>query len=276
MHPHFRQRVLSEQLNYLVIDMERSNRERLGELLACAHEVFGNTYSICDVYGTHDLILRVWVRPNSPELMEFCDVACRHVLFGNRRAISIFTAKEIETIPRLPALSSTLNVSKAKIDLNTAQNSGLNTTHPKEADRRKKACQWLVRNKVYLPRLSRPKSPRILGFTMADLGPNVSIHEEQANFALIVRKLIAAAPETRLTKMRVHRRQNVTTHEYPDGKPIPAYTKPFLITFQAAKLQDAIFVPDCLDGELDGTGIRTRTMLSTGRLLIDSHQVHPQ
>lgn len=276
VHPHFRQRLLSEQLNYLVIDLERSNRERLGEMLACARDIFGNTFSICDVYGNHDLILRVWVRPNSPELMAFCDVACRHVLFGNRRAISIFTAEEIETIPRLPDLSPTLNVSKAKIHLNTAQNTVPSGANPKESDRRKKACQWLVRNKVYLSRLSQPKSLRILGFTMADLGPGVSIHEEQANFALIVRKLIAAASETRLTNMVVHRRLNETIHQYPDGKPIPSYAKPFLITFQAAKMQDTIFVPDCLDGELDGTGIRTRTMLSTGRLLIDSHQAYPQ
>ena len=272
INPRFRSSVLGERLHYIFINVAQPTRRRMRELLLLARKSFGDTFALCDTYGAHDIVVRVWSEPQSREIEEFCENVIRQVLFDDTNAVRVFPVADVEYPEGIPRLPENLDYQYAKIHLNHVQQSTNGVNGPQKDKSRK----WLRSKKVFSRKRLQPSRAGVKAFTLLAPGRGVSEPEATAMFALLLRRLHALNGSRSIRAISVFRRESQIAMADDRSRRIEMSDYPFLIKFIASQFREAIEVPDCLTGEISGTGIRSSTMLSTGRLFIDSDRIRPQ
>ncbi len=273
LNPHFRADRLGERLHFLFVDFEHPNESLRGMLLSLADVYFGKTYSLCEVFGRHDAVLRVWCDPSRMLVEQFCEDVIRDVLFENRNAIQVMAIDEIAYVGADDGVAADVDIGEAKLRLNDAQQDP-NAFNAREIER---AERWLVNNNVFVrKRADLSANHKIKSYTLANTRAHVSQHEEQALFALLVRKLEMLRTNKHLSAISAFRRRYIPLQGVDAKRPLQSVNSPFLIKFLSSHYEDIIGVPNAIMGDLHGHGIRTSTMLATKRLLIESDRVGPQ
>jgi len=272
--PAFRSQFLGETAYLVFIDLEVPSEQRRGMLLGLAMHHFGDTFSLCEVFGRHDYVLRVWCDPGRQLVERFCEDVIRLVLEDNRRAVQVMACEDV-TYPGLKSrLDDKPDVVLAKSKLNEAQLAPI----PIHETRIGQAEKWLRDKGVYARKKAEAgNGRRIKAYTLISPRSNsVAQAEEEALFALIQQKLTDLRPNVVKNGLTLFRRRFGHVQSVVPRKALTNCSWPFVVKFVATVFDDLITVPSTLMRTLEHQELRTSTLIATNRLIIESDRVAPQ
>ena len=255
--PEFRRDHLGESACFVFITMKYRAEEKYKLLFTALDDWFGDAYSIYEVFGRYDFVLRIWSRTLREEVPEFCGFVSRYLLDRDRAGIRVLACDQVHYLRRNARnIVDPLDKAEALIRLNRAQ-------HGSASD----AVRWLQQKGLYVRRIARAEGRRIKCFCLVST-PKGSEADREAWTALIVNavkeKFGAELSEHALSVYR-------KAYQPLDG--VENERSDFVIKYVAPSYDDVIQVPELILEQITGQQFQTTTLLTTKRFFVSSDNV---
>ena len=256
--PRFRRDRIKETVYFIFLDMEVRTHAKMKLLFYLLSSFFDDTFSLYEVFGEHDFMIRVWSNPNKGMIAKFCEKVIDTILDNNRRALRIMVCDDVTYLPEIMhECPSNLHVMEALVRLNEAQ------TRNDAA-----AIKWLVDNRIYARKIQDSVSgSRIKCFCRVSSAVRGSEAERRAQYALITRTIQTSSIYDNRLGVSVYKRT------YKDVEGFENDSCSVLIKYVAQRYDDAVRIPAVILDELHDQGLRTSTLLATKRVYVESDKV---
>lgn len=261
VNPVFRHEQLKESVFFVFITMSTQGTHKYKMLFALLDAFFGNTYSICELFGRYDFLVRVWsTRAN---VLPFCEKLIDELLDNNKNALQIMAIDEVTYVGTpLHVDQRNLSVAQVLVKLNEAQAGKERTARD--------AAKWLQRNRIYVRKLAIDGKNSIHCHCLVSQSESASQEEREAKGALIIRALEQVVPEARKLNLSVYRKAyqlvERLNNEHSD----------YVISYLSPSFDGVSRITSVILDHLNAQRLRVVTLLASGRYFVESDNVHTQ
>lgn len=272
LNPGFRQGALHETLYLIAINIRRLNVNSLQILFTLLDRYFPTTYSVCEVFGPHDFMIRVWAHRSRPFVQGFCESCIQYVLEGKRAALQLMACDEVKYLGAKQGNNPNAEINIAKVQLNNAQlePTGANKT------KRDSARRWLTRNGLYVrPRIHAGQNGRIKCYCLVS-SPEQSYDILCGQYLQIIDAIERSHNDVKKTGASVYKKRFQPVPGLTADARLENMTAQFVIEYVVLRFEDAVSFRGIIVDELGDVGLTTSTLLATGRYFVDSDRVGPQ
>lgn len=256
--PTFRFEQLKESLFFVFFNTPVRALYKYKTLFGLLDAFFEDRYSVCEVFGKYEWILRFWAPQDGALVNSFCQQVVDRLL-DNRT--DTFRVLPCEAVEYLGASRGYRQARPSIID-------SLMKLHDAQKDDAKGAEKWLKNEGIYVRKTKTAiTSKRVNCFSLIKNTGDGSKHERESKMALIVSGLQRSPVIEHASSLAIHRRayQNVTNYHTEQCD--------YLISYVVDNFYDAVKVPGLILGKIDGHAFETTTLLASGRYFIYSDRV---
>ena len=258
LHPQFRRQQLKESPFFVFVSVEGQSEYRYRGFFALLRLFFGSTFSICEVFGRWDFIVRVWSKRD--HVAAFCERVINEFLDGDQSSLRVLACDErvyLGVPKRVPDQGPSLP--EVLVKINDVQTGKSQRTI-------KEATDWLVKHRIFLAKVPDATSGnRARCFCLVSHAGPVSDAERQATAALISKQLEDSLSVKRF-HLSVHRRAYKPMDDLDEGSS-------YLISYVAPTINDVSKVPGVIANKLATHRLRSTTLVASKRYYIESHRV---
>jgi hypothetical protein len=261
INPVFRHEHLKESVFFIFITMSIQGLYKYKVLFTLLEGFFGGTYSVCELFGRYDFLIRVW--STRPHVGSFCDQVIAELLDDNRNALHIMAIEEVTYIgASLQLRRRNLSVAQILVKLDEAQRGREKTA--------REAVAWLLRNQIYVRKLTQNGSNSIQCFCVVSQAESASLEEREAKGALIVHALERAVPDAKKLNLSVYRKA------YQPVERLNNEHGDYVISYLAPTFGSVARVPSIILDDLNTQRLRVVTLLASNRYFVESDNLHSQ
>ncbi len=259
VNPRYRRKQLKETLFLVFISMPAQTTHKYKTLFALLESSFGNTFSLFELYGRYDILIRVWAPTTGIEISELCKRVIDHVLEDDRKALLVMPCESVVYLGTSRRnVPSKINNLEILVKLNEAQKDGGPS-----------AIKWLKKNNIYVRQAPNApiSGPRVPCFCLISHAAQVAVTERTADFALILQELQKAEIDVKRRAIAAYSK----AYQPIDG--LLEEPSDYLISYVSATYDDVAAVPGAIVDRLAGHRLRTATLLASKRYFVESDMV---
>ncbi|MCG8404157.1 MAG: serine/threonine protein kinase [Phycisphaerales bacterium] len=265
INPRFRFDRLKEHLYFIFIRMSSRTVAKMRILFWFLETYFKDSFSIYEVFGPYDFMIRIWSNPAKATVQNFCENLVSNILDGVQKNLQVMACDDVMYLGGKTtdyAYSQKLDTNEVLAKLYDVQSHNSTT-----------AREWLNRKKIYVRKKRESfKGQRVKCFCRVTIrADQVSAVERQSQYLLLT-KTIQDALQDDLAKLeasvykRLHKPLDWIDHDRCD----------FIIKYVAPQHTDAVKIPGLILADLEGHAFMTSTLLVTKRYYVESDRVRPQ
>lgn len=257
VNPEYRTRHLKESAFFIFLSLGLRSAGHFKRLFAILNQMFADTYSIIEVFGQYDFVIRVWAPSNRIKVTDLCNRLVEHVLEDDMSALWIMPVEDMRQFTRdMVAVDSHLDEMMALLKLKEAQAGS------------RAAAKWLRHAGIYHPApVKQLRHHQIRCFWLVSKIETTTKFERASDMHVIIDSLQEIACDVQLSNMSVYRR----AYQAVDG--IQNERADILVTSEIDRFEDAIAVSSLLVDTAKLPRCSSSTLISTKRFFVDSDRV---
>jgi serine/threonine protein kinase len=254
INPRFRKEHLSESLYLLFMNIPIQTENKYNILLSVCNEYFDNSYSLYELFGRYDFVLRVWGKAG--HIDSLCAELQAKLLEDDATNLHAFLCDEVSYLGESSlTFPENLDIREALVMLDKVQRK----REPEEGE-----LKWLMKNRVYVRR------KKVLGSKEC---AKAFCLVSASGVTSAIRDLYGLHLKDELSKdMDQSKRSNVTLYRRALNQSLTIQHEPsdFCLKYGVTKYQEVIGIPAFILSKFNAYRLKTTTLLGTGRFYIES------
>lgn len=256
INPGFRLHKVPERVYFLSFRTIIRGDYRLIQLLSLLQSWFDESFSLYELFGRRDFMIRIWA-DNESRVQDFCATVIKQILDDQKRDLLVMMCNEASYLGAKEALHHPGEVREALITLHDAQKH-----HSKEAER--KLTRWGVYSRPSAP---SAKGSRIRCFTLVTNEAGSAESDRVAKF-LLIKKAIESS-QLKLPEWNF----SLYSKAYTPLNGFEPEPNDYLLSYSAPSFSDIVTVPSLILNAFEHR-VTTDTLLATKRFYIESDQFY--
>jgi serine/threonine protein kinase len=258
VNPHFRRIRLKESAFFIFLTMRTQTIHKYKMMFALLEDAFSETYSICEVFGRCDFLIRVWAPSNRHKIREFCKRIIEELLEGDGDALHIMDIDDVEFLGGNHHLANEIDLVQTLIRLNEVQE------HLADSEQ---SVHWLIRQGIFVRRTNHPvQGSRVKAFCLiSNPDDNYSEADREARWSMLINALQKS--DLKRTDLLLFKKAYRSVEDLRNEK------SDYLISYTSPSFNLTTKLHDIIMDRLTCQRFKMTTLIATKRFFVESDKV---